>query len=70
MNLHLNTFLSETLELVADRCIGIEVISSEDLLAEIDKVTTILRETISNYDMKTRRELNNMLLIGADAVSL
>ena len=49
---------------------GIEVCSSEEMLSEIDSVNKYLLETSKQCDHKTRLKINNLLLIGADAIAL
>ena len=72
MNLHLNDILSKILEPLADRRGGIEVVSSEEFLGEIYKVNHFLCKASFDPECspKLKKELQSMVLIGADAVSL
>ena len=67
MNVHLSNIISEVLEPLAERVGTNEIISSEDLLSKVDKVNKQLQ---TMHAEGKAEELNNMVLIGADAEAL
>ena len=72
MNIHLSNLMSEILDPLADNCEGIETVSTEDLLSEVDQINSYLIKASNdpNCDKKLRQDIKQMVLIGADAVSL
>ena len=64
MNIHLSNLMSEILDPLADNCGGIETVSTEDLLSEVDKLNDFLIKTSNdpNCDIKIKHEIQNMIL--------
>ena len=70
MNIHMNNLLSEIIEPIANITGGAEKISTEDMLSEVDKVNNLLLEASKSANEKVKREISNLVLIGADATAL
>ena len=70
MNLHLNNILSEILEPLANNCGVVDVVSLEEMLAEVDSVNRYLLEARKDCDSKLKKDKESLLLIGADMISL